>query len=57
MDIIHKVESRTAEIRYRPGTSLGPITLTDSRSGSRASLGPVTLTVGVVLGPVWGLSH
>ena len=28
-----------------------------SRSGPRTSLGPVTLTVGVVLGPVWGPLH
>ena len=30
---------------------------TNSRSGPRTSLGHVTLTVGVVLGPVWGLLH
>ena len=30
---------------------------THSRSGPRTSLGPVTLTVGVVLGPVWGPLH
>ena len=29
----------------------------NSRSGPRTSLGPVTLTVGVVLGPVWGPVH
>ena len=30
---------------------------TNSGNGPRTSLGSVTLTVGVVLGPVWGLSH
>ena len=40
------------------GVVLGPgAGYTNSRSDPRTSLGPVTLTVGVVLGPVWGLLH